>query len=68
MGGVYIIVGRLFTDAIVISVELYPQIKECAEYFLFNFSEVCVTASTGLLSPSVTYPHSWALKMRFNTQ
>ena len=35
--------------------ELYPQIKGCAEYFLFNFSEGCVTASTGL--PAELYPH-----------
>ena len=34
--------------------ELYPQIKGCAEYFLFNFSEGCVTASTGL--PAELYP------------
>lgn len=35
--------------------ELYPQIKGCAEYFLFNFSEGCVTASTGL--PGELHPH-----------
>ena len=35
--------------------ELYPHIRGCAGYFLFNFLEGCVTASTGL--PAELYPH-----------
>ena len=45
-----VFVKILFHACAGLSAELYPQIKGCAEYFLFNFSEGCVTASTGLLS------------------
>lgn len=43
-----VFVEVLFHACAGLSAELYPQIKGCAEYFLFNFSWGCVTASTGL--------------------
>ena len=66
-----VFVGVLLHACIALAAELYPQIKGCAEYFLFNFSEGCVTASTrlarlclppraGAISPAAAHQRGFA--------